>query len=214
MKSILCYGDSNTWGYNPDSGKSKLCRFGRQERWTGKLQQMLGRGYYVIEAGLNGRTTAFDDPTSPSRNGAKHIFSYIQSNEPLDLIILMLGTNDTKPVFNKPVIEIANGLTLLLKNARNPYNYDTKTIPKILIVAPIHVGEDAAIKSDGMFDPQSIVRSKGLAAAYKKIADIYQCHFFDAATVAAASPADQIHLDRAGHNALAGALYHKVLEIL
>jgi lysophospholipase L1-like esterase len=88
MKTILCYGDSNTWGYAPGTGK----RYLRHERWTGVLQQLLGSNAVVIEEGLNGRTTTLDDPTKPFRNGKDYLIPCLDSHAPLDLVVLMLGT--------------------------------------------------------------------------------------------------------------------------
>ena len=92
MKNILCYGDSNTWGFIPGSGK----RYTEDIRWTGLLQRGLGHGYQVIEAGVNGRTTSFDDPFCNYLNGWKSLPYSLLSAKPVDLLIISLGTNDLK----------------------------------------------------------------------------------------------------------------------
>ena len=90
MKTILCFGDSNTWGYNPENGQ----RFGPEERWTGILRNSLGEDYRVIEEGLNGRTTLWDDPIAGFKNGLDYLMPCLESHMPFDLITIMLGTND------------------------------------------------------------------------------------------------------------------------
>ena len=90
MKTILCYGDSNTWGFEPVTRNL----YGRTERWTGILRQELGLDYDVIEEGLNGRTTVWDDPIEGHKNGKEQIIPILKSHQPLDLVTIMLGTND------------------------------------------------------------------------------------------------------------------------
>ena len=97
MWEILCYGDSNTWGYNPSTKE----RYDRYERWTGILQFTLGDEYHVIEEGLNGRTTVWDEPIEGEyKNGKTYLVSCLESHKPLDLVIIMLGTNDLKKRFS------------------------------------------------------------------------------------------------------------------
>jgi lysophospholipase L1-like esterase len=114
MTTILCYGDSNTWGYTPGTGK----RYERHERWTGVLQQSLGNSAIVIEEGLNGRTTVLDDPTKPFRNGKDYLIPCLDSHAPLDLVILMLGTNDLKHRFGMSALDIGRNVATLLDMIR------------------------------------------------------------------------------------------------
>ena len=95
MKRILCFGDSNTWGWNPANKE----RFDENSRWTGILKNKLGENYDIIEEGLNGRTTVWDDPIEGYKNGKKHLPSCLESHRPLDIVVLMLGTNDLKSRF-------------------------------------------------------------------------------------------------------------------
>lgn len=95
MRSIMCYGDSNTWGYNPATGS----RFSRDGRWTGVLRQELSDGYEIIEEGLNGRTTVWNDPIEGYKNGKEQLIPCLETNKPLDMVIIMLGTNDLKVLF-------------------------------------------------------------------------------------------------------------------
>src|SRR6056297_2207238 len=110
MKRILCYGDSNTWGYVPLTGE----RYDETVRWTMLLQEKLGGDYKIIEEGLNGRTTVLDDPLEPGRNGLTYLGPCVQSQSPLDLVVLMLGTNDLKRRFSLAPEEIAMGLEKLV----------------------------------------------------------------------------------------------------
>ena len=96
MRRILCFGDSNTWGYDPATGE----RFDEQTRWTGVLQAALGGDYTVIEEGLNGRTTVWDDPIEGHKNGHEYLVPCLETHRPLDLVVLMLGTNDLKRRFS------------------------------------------------------------------------------------------------------------------
>ncbi len=105
MKTILCYGDSNTHGFNP----ATQGRFSLSERWTGVLMRELGSDYHVIEEGLGGRTTVWDDPIMESRNGRDYLLPCLWSHKPLDLVIIMLGTNDLKDRFSLTPFDIAAG---------------------------------------------------------------------------------------------------------
>lgn len=96
MKNILCYGDSNTWGYDAETKN----RFPPDVRWTGILKRTLGEGYHVIEEGLNGRTTVWDDPIEGYKNGREYLIPCLESHRPLDLVIIMLGTNNLKKRFS------------------------------------------------------------------------------------------------------------------
>lgn len=215
MKNILCYGDSNTFGYNPDFTGYDDVRFPWDVRWTGVLQKELGGDYRVIEEGLGGRTTAWEDQTVPGRNGLKMLLPVLQSHEPLDLIILMLGTNDTKRIYNQSVMEIGRGLDALIKVCRSPYTYDwanTQTkLPQVMVVSPPHLGrtfDQSWLR--GVFDSESKEKIAALSGEYKKIADQYGCIFFDAGKVAEPSDTDGVHLDRSGHLALGLAMAKKI----
>ena len=215
MKNILCYGDSNTWGFNPASVEDmKNGRFSRDKRWTGVLQKRLGQEYYIIEEGLNGRTTVFDDPAAPGRNGLKFLETCITTHQPLDLIVIMLGTNDTKATYSVPVKEIVNGMEALIKISKNPYAVSFGDPPEVLIVSPVFVGE--RVEESWLweiFDHTSVEKSKRLAAEYKRLAALYGCYFLDASDVARTAPSECIHIDEAGHAALASALAGKIKEI-
>lgn len=212
MKTILCYGDSNTWGHNPEFTSIHDIRLDTTAHWPRLLGKQLGSGYDVIEEGLGGRTTVYEDAASPGRSGLSMLVPIIQSHLPLDMLIFMLGTNDTKVVQSAPVIEIAAGMELLLKTALNPYLYGDRTPPAVLLVSPIHVVAKGMFS--GMFDQASEEKSRQLSAEYNRLANTYGCGFLDAADHVAPSPRDGIHLDAAGHRVLAGAMTAKVLDML
>lgn len=208
MKNVLCFGDSNTFGASSLQGD----RYGRYERWTGLLQQMLGEDYYVIEGGLNGRTTVFDDPFDHTRNGLTSLPYVLNTHKPLDLIIIMLGTNDVKSHYSVTPKLIARGMEKLVTTIRGyEYGADCACNPEILIVSPILVG-DVARCPYVAFDEAARERSIGLAPVYEALAQLHNCHFFNAASVAECGE-DQLHMAPEGHLALATALKEEVLKI-
>ena len=181
MKTIVCYGDSNTFGTNPAfTGEiNSSFRWGKEVRWTGKLQKLLGEEYNVIEEGLGGRTTAWEDQATAGRNGLAGIFPVLQTHEPIDLVIIMLGTNDLKEV--------------------------------LLVVSPILLGEDIDNSwLSGVFGPTARERCKKLAPEFEKIARKYGCLFLDAAKVAKASEKDSVHMEAEEHTKLANAIYEMI----
>ena len=144
MKTILCYGDSNTWGFMPwkDRPPVKAAnRFPWEVRWTGRLETMLGDGWRVIEEGLNGRTTMFDCYLEEHRNGLKDIDVSLLTAMPVDLVIIMLGTNDAKLAFNMPPFIIGQGVQRLIDRVRGgQYGYGPDGAdPEVLVVAPIRM---------------------------------------------------------------------------
>ncbi len=207
MYNILCYGDSNTFGTNPNNGG----RWDFDIRWTGRLQKaLMNDGYRIIEEGCGGRTTMRDDDIEPNKNGMEYIHQCLASHKPLDLIILMLGTNDMKCRFNLTPEEIAHGAEELIKVMQN-YNCGVDNKPvKILLVSPIHIGEGM---SGGMFDEKSVETSHHLRDAFEKTAQKYNCYFLDAAEYAEPSKIDLLHMDENGHSSLAIAMENKIREI-
>ena len=132
MKTVLCYGDSNTWGYNPTTGD----RFGRDERWAGVLRRTLGEGYLVIEEGLNGRTTVWDDPLEDGRKGKVYLPPCLETHKPLDLVIIMLGTNDLKQRFSAPASDIAAGAGVLVGMVQKSETGPNGRPPRARLLAP------------------------------------------------------------------------------
>ncbi len=137
MKSILCYGDSNTYGYNPENG----LRYPEDVRWTGRLQMLLGPEYKVIEEGCNSRTTTRDDPVDAWKNGLPYLRPCLNSHKPIDVVILMLGSNDLKKNFHLTAEEIAAGAGELVDVIREFTSEKQGFIPKIILISPPLIGE-------------------------------------------------------------------------
>lgn len=200
MKRILCYGDSNTFGYDPVTGN----RYDPAIRWTGQLQSLLGSAYCVVEEGCNGRTTVFTDPKEPWKNGYTYLEACLNSHKPLDLVILMLGTNDLKTMYQASPENVAAGIETLVKRIRSFTKEKQGFLPKILLVSPIHIGEDIiTTRFHTSFDSSAANRSKALAQLYKAVAEQWDCLFLNAAEVAAPSPVDFLHMMPEAHTALA-----------
>lgn len=215
MKRILCYGDSNTWGHNPEALDNNF-RYGDTVRWTGVLQRLLGDRAAIAEEGLCGRTIMYDDPTAPYRNGRSYLPCILQSQEPLDLVIFMLGTNDTRHIYTPCVKEIAIGMAGLVKTARNRDSYQTGIVPEVLVVGPAHIRREIA-RSDfyGMYDEESVGKSRQLYQAYETVLqDMEGVWLFDAEGIAEVSVRDCIHLTEKGHYNLGEALAKQAEQIL
>ena len=209
MKNILCFGDSNTYGVDVMKGG----RLARDLRWTGILQSLLKDECYIIEEGLNGRTTVFEDPVGENRNGIAAIEMILQTHIPLDLVVVMLGTNDTKAHYAASAAVIARGIRNICRKIIH-FDYGIYEIPQILIVSPIHIGWNVENSIFPEFDNTSYEKSLALATEYRKVAEEIGCLFFDASTAAEVSPVDQVHLDEIGHEMLAKALEKEIRGIL
>ncbi|MCM1507690.1 MAG: SGNH/GDSL hydrolase family protein [Ruminococcus flavefaciens] len=205
MKNILCFGDSNTYGLIPNTNR----RYPFEIRWTGILAQKLGfQDYHIIEEGLCGRTTMFDDPLRDGRCGVKILPTILETHSPLDLTIIMLGTNDCKKIYGATAEIIAKGAERLINQVRSIAKGN-----EILLVSPIHLGNN--IKDfDAEFSDISVGVSKNIADTYRKVSEIEKVHFLAASEFAEPSIDDEEHLNENGHRLLAEAVIKKVLEIL
>ncbi|TPW31358.1 SGNH/GDSL hydrolase family protein [Pararhizobium mangrovi] len=202
MKSVLCYGDSLTWGTDAQAGS----RHDHADRWPSVLQKALGTDVTVIPEGLGGRTTAYDDHLADcDRNGARILPTILHTHAPLDLVIFMLGTNDMKPVTAGSAQAACRGIERLIELTRNHAWPNRAETPEILIVAPPVLCETADPGFAAMF-AGGIAQSKMLAQLYSDLADETGCGFYDAATVAKASPVDGVHLDARNTRAVGKAL--------
>ena len=211
-KRILCYGDSNTYGHDPARGGARLPR---EQRWPGALAGLLGEGYEILEEGLCGRTTVLEDPTAPGLNGLSYLGPCLLSHRPLDLIILMLGTNDLQVVHSAIPLTVARGAEALIRCVRDTLRPPEQQ-PEILLVSPLLVRN---ISVDPVFGPlfgyeRAQRYSAQLAPLYEEAAARWGCRFFDAAQAAEPSPLDGLHMDASGHRRLAGALAEQVRAIL
>ncbi|MEP3280219.1 MAG: SGNH/GDSL hydrolase family protein [Stappiaceae bacterium] len=210
MRSVLCFGDSNTYGQTTANRPDD--RYGPAVRWPGVVRQIIGDQWLVIEEGLSGRTTVDDDPIEGAeKNGRTYLRPCVMSHKPLDLIIIMLGTNDLKIRFNKPASEIAMGVGALIQDIKErPIGIDG-SIPEIMIVAPPPVCKD--LKDWAQVFDGAHEKSHALAAEYERIADALEVHFFDAGQVVSSSPEDGFHLDKNSHKLLGEALAEEILAI-
>jgi len=206
MRTILCYGDSNTWGYNPESGE----RFAADVRWTGVLREELGDGYNVIEEGLNGRTTVWDDPIEGYKNGKEYLVPCLESHKPIDLVIIMLGTNDLKMRFSLPPSDIAAGAGVLVDIVQKSCAGPENRAPEVLLLAPPHIKGLSDFAEMFAGGPQ---KSLLFAKHFKSIADMYGCYFLDAASVVEPSPVDGVHLEESEHLKLGTVVAEKVRMI-
>ena len=207
MKCILCYGDSNTWGFNPADGN----RFDHDKRWPGVLRSGLGPGYWVIEEGLNGRTTVWDDPIEGDKSGKTYLPPCLDSHRPLDLIIVMLGTNDTKQRFSLSAADIAAGVETLVKLVQRCEAGPDGGVPAILIMAPPPIATLSEYRD--MF-AGGREKSQQLSKLYAQVAAGNGCHFFDAGSVIVSSDLDGIHFEQSQHQALGEALVPEIKAIL
>ncbi len=202
-KTVLCYGDSLTWGYDAE-GQG---RHAYEDRWPSVLQKALGAGVNVIAEGLNGRTTAYDDHLSAAdRNGARLLPSVLHSHAPLDLVVIMLGTNDLKRGLGGSAMHAMRGVERLVEIVRHhPWPFGAEEGPEILIVAPPLVCETANPVFAAMYQG-AVEESAMLAPLYRDLADDLGCGFFDAASVCRTTPVDGVHLDAANTRALGRGL--------
>ena len=207
MKQILCYGDSNTWGYDGESRE----RLPWGVRWTSLLQEKLNKEEYrVIEEGLCGRTTVFEDPLRDGRKGTALFPTLLETHAQVDVITLMLGTNDCKTVFGASADVIGKGITRLLDQIQE---YAPRA--KVLLMSPIYLGEKVWQEGyDQDFSPQSVQVSKELETVYKRIAAERQIGYLRASDYVQCSEADQEHLNAQGHQIFAQAVYEKIERML
>ena len=214
MKHVLCFGDSNTYGLKPEWIKGDFGRHDENTRWPGKMRNLLGDEYRVIEEGQCGRTTVFEDPTFPMKSGINYLRPCIESHTPLDLIIIMLGTNDTKGMFNASAAEISAGLGRLLTTAKDPSVYMGGPVPQVLVAVPVPLGEVATTLPDGITTMEMVEKSRALAARYENTAKMHGCEFIDLGKVAETAPFEGVHITAEGHAKIAEAMAAKVREIL
>lgn len=193
-KRILCYGDSLTWGWIPTEEAFPSQRYPFEQRWTGVMAAELGAEYEVIEEGLSGRTTNADDPMDGRLNGASYLPTALASHLPLDLVILMLGTNDTKVYFNRTAFDITIGISVLVGQvtASTGGIGTTYPAPAVLLVAPPPLGEMASPWFASLYEG-SRDKTIDLASRYKTLAAFLRIPFVDAGTVVSADGIDGIH---------------------
>ena len=219
MKTVICYGDSNTFGWNPvsfDPLDTPLVfsqhRFDKNKRWTGMMASELGDGYDIIEEGLPGRTTVWSDPVEgEDKNGEKYLLPCLLSHAPIDLVLLMLGTNDLKMRFSATAFDIAMSIGVLIGIIKGSSTNREGKSPEILVISPPPLGK---LSEFGEFLEGGTEKSKKLANYYQRVSKQLECEFLDAGKVIKSSPIDGVHFEEKEHAKLGRALADKVKTII
>lgn len=210
MKRILCYGDSNTYGFIP----IECGRYAENIRWPGRLKELLGEEYLIIEEGCNGRTCVLDDPREDGKNGHKSLLPCLEENCPVDLVVLMLGSNDLKRYFKVNAEQISLGAEALVKTILKVTEEKQGKPAKLLLMSPPEIAENV---KDSMFYPDfdevSLKNSKEFKRYYRAVAERNGCEFMSAADYVTASELDSLHLDPDAHKKLAEAVAEKIKQI-
>lgn len=203
MKTVLCYGDSLTWGYSAET----LDRHLFEDRWPSVLAKALGPEVSVIAEGLNGRTTAYDDHLADcDRNGARILPTILHTHDPIDLVVILLGANDMKPAICGTAFGAVQGMERLVELVRHhAWSFGGQEAPEILIVSPPPICETANTAFAAMF-AGGVEQSSMLATLYADLADENGCGFFDAGSVAETTPLDGVHLDAENTRAIGRGL--------
>ena len=210
MKSILAFGDSLTWGFRA----GEWTRHDWEDRWPNALASGLKGKARVIEEGMNGRTTVFPDPTEGAeRNGAVALPMLLTTHQPLDLVIIMLGTNDIKYANRCRAFDASMGMARLIEIVNKFSFLPSYTTPQILIMSPPALVPTADEWFNGLWG-HAIAESKLFAKHYARVAKDTGAHFFDAGSVAVADPTDGGHLDAENTRAIGTALVPVVEKIL
>ena len=206
MKTILCYGDSNTWGANPRDST----RYSHRIRWPGVLQELLDNGYigydppyWVIEEGLGGRTTCREDPVEGDKNGLRQLSPILESHKPLDIVVVMLGTNDLKIRYSPCAYDIAWGVSRLVTLIKDSRTGPNGTSPQVLVICPPPVLDTPILR--GILG-DCVELSRQLPPLYRQFADETGAEFLDAGMIIKSSSIDGVHLEIEEHKKLAMAI--------
>ena len=196
---VLCYGDSNTYGSVPGGGD----RFPRDVRWPGVLAARLGGGWHVVEEGLGGRTTVFDDPILPDRNGKTYLLPCLLSHQPLDLVVVFLGTNDLKARFSASAADIAGGVAVLTEIA-------LAVAPKVLVLGLPRLGplDERADELAGAHEKAERMRPYLREYTGELGVELLELH-----ELVSYTDEDGFHLDAAGHRTIGEAVAHRVVAM-
>jgi lysophospholipase L1-like esterase len=190
MKTIVCFGDSNTWGHIPGSDGQ---RYPRDVRWPARLATALAGEAEVISEGLSGRNATIESPVAEGRNGLPYLVPCLRSHAPVDILVVFLGTNDA--YWLEPLL-VASSIGRLVKAARAAEAGPDRGEPEILVVCPPPFG------------------GHELAASYREMCDALGCALIDLDGIAPYSPIDGTHLDEAGHIAVAAAVESQIRQML
>ena len=210
--NILCYGDSNTYGYDPSDGM----RYPADVRWTGVLRA-LAPEHTIIEEGCNGRTASVTPEDETWKDGRGYLMACLNSHKPLDLVILMLGSNDLKNLFHATPESITEGIRWILQTTGDFLQEKQGFRPRALLIAPAWIGEGITESPFAdRFEADAVIRSQKLAGLYREVAEeltqkgILECDFMDAAEIVQASELDSLHLMPDAHEALARAISKRI----
>lgn len=205
---ILCIGDSNTWGYDPESG------WRHQNRWTKVLQKLMPE-HEIVEEGMNGRTLLSVDPFMKERCGIAGLKMLLMSHKPIDLVVVMLGTNELKTSFECSAEFVAKGIEEYIKVIGDKVMWDRFDVPRLLVVSPVLIREELIVNGDvfGGYDEKSVRESQRMAGAMEVVCNKYNVDFMNAADYAVASLVDNLHMDEENHEKLAAALCGKIGEM-
>jgi len=206
MATILCYGDSLTWGSIPNGG-----RYPKHLRWPSVLNELLGKHHQVINLGLPGRTTIWNDPFLEGRNGSSYIQAALETFGPVDILILMLGTNDLKRHFNIGAYEASKGIEKLIEKSRMPNTHNFPS-PRVVVVAPPNILSPNGIMAESFAG--AVEKSQFFHHYYQDIAVKHHCIFINAAGVLQPSDTDGVHLDAQGNEQLAKAISELIKDSL
>lgn len=208
MRTILYYGDSNTWGSAPETGE----RYPAHVRWPGVMGRVLGEGYRVIKEGLSGGATLWDDPIEGAhKNGRTYLTPCLESHRPLDLVVLMLGTNDLKTRFSASASDIAQSAARLAGGIQHSGCGPQGGAPKVPLISPPSVGHLTEMAE--MFE-RSEEKSRRFEEHYRRFAGQYGCEFLAASEVVFSSDVDGIHLKASEHDKLGEAVANRVGALL
>lgn len=213
-KRIMIFGDSNTWGWNPCNDLvSPLQRWDDETRWAGILQKDLGEDYLVIPEGLNGRTSVWDDPIEEYRCGKDQIIPCLDSHAPLDLVIIMVGTNDLKVRYTVSAQDIANGVGIIVDKTLHQVGAFGEDGPKVLLICPPPLGPVKNGVFADMFEG-NVEKSRKMPQFFEAVANTYGVAYFDAGTVVKSSEEDGLHMQADQHTILGHEVAKIVKDIL
>ncbi len=205
MKTVLCFGDSNTWGYVPGSEGE---RFSSEIRWPRRLGAALGDGWEVIAEGLNGRTATMDSPVADGRNGLTYLMPCLHSHMPLDVVVIYLGTNDAGDRYSLPAEIVAGAVGRLVKVVRTSEAGPNGSAPGVLVVCPPPFGR---LDPEGSF-ANAGAKSQQLGRWFAEMSRELECELIDLDGIATYSDLDGIHLDADGHAAVAAAVAERLVD--
>ncbi len=209
MPTVVCYGDSNTYGFD----QATYGRFPKHIRWPGVVAAELAGLAEIVEEGLGGRTTIWDDPYETGRNGRTYLLPCLRSHAPVDVLVLMLGTNDTKTIFGRSAAEIAAGVDALVAMTLGSGTGPAGAAPQVLLVAPPCPGE-MTDRSEVWGFGESRAKGELMPALYRTVAAMNGIAFLDAAAHVGVDPADGVHLTPEGHGVLGRAVAEAVRALL